>query len=249
MDPIIELSCYIVDDEQHAVDLLQSFIELTPGLCLKGFATDPLIALREVTSANPPDVCFVDVDMPKLSGMEFAGMVSLHTKVIFTTSYPEFAVDAFEQNAFDYLLKPIAYERFLKAVLKIKKHVLETQDKSAGNPGYFFIHTDVKGKVMKIVIDDILYVEAAQNYVRIVTTGAKHMAYLTMEEITADLPGATFIRVHRSFIINTARIRSMDHGQVTLDQQAVIPLGRAYKEPLVALMKLRLLQSARKGSL
>lgn len=249
MDTIVELSCYVVDDEQHAIDLLQAFIERTPGLYLKGATTDPLVALAEVGSAVPPDVCFADVDMPRLSGMEFAGMASIHTRVIFTTSYPEYAVEAFEKNAFDYLLKPIAYERFLKAIMKIRKHVLETKGGDAGNPGFIFVHSDVKGKVVKVVTDDIIYIEAAQNYVRIVATDAKYMTYLTMEEIAADLPKTSFMRVHRSFIINTARIKSMEHGQVTLDHQTVIPLGRVYKDQLVALMKQRLVQSARKGGI
>jgi DNA-binding LytR/AlgR family response regulator len=247
MDPIIELSCYVLDDEQHAIEVLKAFIERTPGLHLKGATTDPLLALTEVTSATPPDICFADVDMPRLSGMEFAGMVSIHTRVIFTTSYPEYAVEAFEKNAFDYLLKPIGYERFLKAIMKIRKHMLETKGRDSGDGDFIFVRTDIKGKVVKIVISEIIYIEAKQNYIRIVATGANYMTYLTMEEIEADLPKASFMRVHRSFIINTARIRSMEHGQVTLDHQSVIPLGRVYKDQLVTLMKGRLIQSARKG--
>ena len=143
----MNLTCYIVDDESHSIEILKSFIEKTPGLELAGSSTDPLFALNEVMVAGPPDITFLDVDMPELSGLELAGLINEYTKVVFTTSFPEYAIDAFEIDAEDYLLKPIAYERFLKSIKKVKKNMLE---KSPGNDqpdDFFLIKSEIKGKM------------------------------------------------------------------------------------------------------
>jgi DNA-binding LytR/AlgR family response regulator len=240
----MNLSCYVVDDEYHSIEILRAYIEKTPGLELKGSSTDPLLALNQVASSGPPDITFLDVDMPELSGMAFAGMVSAYTRVIFTTSYPEYAIEAFEKDAVDYLLKPISYERFLKGVNKVKKLFLAQRGKVPERE-YFYIKSDLKGKLVKINFQDILYVEASQNYIFIHVFKTKHAAYLTMEEIEQYLPRERFLRVHRSFIVNLEKIRTMENGQVTLEEGSVIPLGRAYKEPLVISMKEALLQSRR----
>lgn len=183
--------------------------------------------------------------MPELSGMEFAGMVSIYTTVIFTTSYPEYAIEAFEKEAVDYLLKPVSYERFLKAVNKVKRLVMARSQDTLPDYPYFYIKSDLKGKLVKVMIEDIIYIEASQNYVLIHCGSARHMAYLTMDEIGGRLPRKRFLRIHRSFIINTQRIRTLEHGQVTLDNSAVLPLGRTYKAPLLDSMKDLLIQSAR----
>jgi DNA-binding LytR/AlgR family response regulator len=240
----MNLSCYVVDDEYHSIDVLKAYIEKSPGLELKGSSTDPLFALNEVASSDSPQITFLDVDMPELSGMAFAGMVSVYTKVIFTTSYREYAIEAFEKDAVDYLLKPISYERFLKAVNKVKKLYLQQSGKTAERT-FFYIKSDLKGKLVKINIRDIFYAEASQNYILIHVSKGKHMAYLTMEEIEEYLPRGQFLRVHRSFIINLEMIRTVENGQVTLEGGAILPLGRAYKEPLILSMKEALLQSRR----
>src|SRR6185437_11434262 len=161
----MNLTCYIVDDETHSIEILKSFIEKTPGLTLTGSATDPLFALNEVMVDDPPDVTFLDVDMPELSGMEFAELVNAHTRIIFTTSFCEYAVEAFEKNAEDYLLKPIGYERFLKAIKKVKTNILNKERKNNRVDEFFLIKSDVKGKMIKIIKNDIILVEAMQNYV------------------------------------------------------------------------------------
>ncbi len=242
------ISCYLVDDEYHSLEILKAYVDKTPGLVLAGLATDPLVALSELSSECAPMLSFLDVDMPELSGMELAGMVSLYTRVIFTTSYPEYAVQAFEKDATDYLLKPISYARFLNAVGKVKKQLME---KGLGEPeprSYFYIKSDVKGKMLKIMISSILYVEAAQNYVSIHCGSQKFMAYLTMEEVMDALPKDRFIRVHRSFIVSQEHIKSLEYGQVTLDDNTTITLGRYYKDQLLAAMKQSLVQSKRSGA-
>jgi DNA-binding LytR/AlgR family response regulator len=245
MDTTLNLTCYLVDDEFHAIDVLRSYIEKTPGLTLKGASTDPGAALQQVIAKDPPRLTFLDIDMPELSGMEFAGMVSLYTKVIFTTSFPEYAIEAFEKEAFDYLLKPISYERFLKTITTARKNLLETEKIRTGPANYFYIKSDTRGKLLRVTIAEIVFVEALQNYVRIHCQSDKFTAYLTMEEVAEWLPKNNFIRVHRSFIINADRIKALENGQVTLDNMAVISLGRLYREPLLTSMNSLLLQSKR----
>lgn len=243
----MNLTCYIVDDESFAIDVLKTFIEQTPGLELSGFSTDPKRAIDEVTGPGAPDITFLDIDMPGLSGMELAGMVLHDTKIVFTTSHPEYALAAFEKEAFDYLLKPIRYERFARTVMRLKRELrnnVAPQDTDV----YFYIKAEVKGKWIRIIIGEIYYVEAALNYVMIYFASSKQMAYLTMEEITEKLPKDKFVRVHRSFIVRHSRIRTLCQGQLTLDNQASIPLGRTYRDAVLGELNELLLKSKRDKS-
>lgn len=241
----MNLTCYIVDDEQHAIDVLRHLINQTPGLELIGASTDPGAALLEVTGPNAPDMTFLDVDMPGLSGMQFAGMAALYTRIIFTTSYPEYAIEAFEKEAFDYLLKPIIYERFLKTIVRLKKHLRQLRASIEPENDHFFIRTEIKGKSVRINISDIYFVEAAQNYVIIHLQSARHIAYLTMEDIAERLPKNRFVRVHKGFIIDSTRIVSIENGQVTLSEKVIVPLGRVYKGALLSDLNELLLKSRR----
>ncbi|SEN05314.1 DNA-binding response regulator, LytR/AlgR family [Mucilaginibacter gossypiicola] len=243
----MNLTCYIVDDEYHAVKILRQYIEQTEGLELVGYATNPVTGLNEVTRTDSPALTFLDVDMPELSGMEFAGLASLHTEIIFTTSFPEYAVEAFEKQAFDYLLKPVSYERFLKSIKKAKKAALIRQaPAAAAGEDFFFITTEIKGKMVKIAISDIIYVEAAQNYVRLHLHSGRIMAYLTMTEVSDFLSRYAFSRVHHSFLINDQKIKSVEPGQVTLINDRIINLGRTFKGPFLERMKSLLIRTKRK---
>ncbi|MGZ3756325.1 MAG: LytR/AlgR family response regulator transcription factor [Mucilaginibacter sp.] len=223
------ITCYVVDDEQHAVEILCDLITETPGLKLTGFTTNPSVALDTIISTEAPDLTFVDINMPKLSGMELAQMINNYTRVIFTTAYDQFAVEAFEKDAFDYLLKPITNDRFLKCITKYKKQLLKTPP--AQQDGYFYIKGDVKGKIIRINLKDIIYVEGALNYVLIYTTdGKKHATYLTMEEMMNALPETAFSRIHRSFIVSNDKIKSASGGDITLYNNASLVIGDSYKK-------------------
>jgi DNA-binding LytR/AlgR family response regulator len=241
----MNLTCYIVDDEFHSIEILKAFVEKTPGLELIGYSSDPLYALNQVANTNPPDLTFLDVDMPEMSGMEFAVHVNRHTKVIITTSFPEFAIEAFEKEAFDYLLKPIGYQRFLKTIMKLKRDLMEKVVQHAPRQ-FFFIQSNVKGRMIKILNSDIRYIEAAQNYIKINTRHGHHLAYLTMAEVENYLPNEHFSRVHRGYIINNDYVKTVEHGQVILDDKTSIVLGGQYKESFLELMKQMLLQSKRR---
>jgi len=237
------ITCYVIDDEFHAVEILRDFIENTPGLELVGYTTNPLVGLDFVTSQNAPDLTFVDINMPELSGLEFATLVNLCTTVIFTTAYDHFAVQAFEKEALDYLLKPITKERFLKCVTKYKKQ--SHPDVHHPRNKYFYIKGDVKGKMIRITTTDITYIEGALNYIIIHTGDGKHeITYLTMGELQANLPG-NFSRIHRSYIVNTDKITTIGGNNIILEDRTSLNIGSAYKDSFFEHLDKRLVKTKR----
>ncbi|RKR84625.1 LytTR family two component transcriptional regulator [Mucilaginibacter gracilis] len=242
----MNLKCYVIDDEYHSVEMLLAYIDQTDGLELQGFSTNPLVALNEVTGANPPDITFLDVEMPELSGMEFAEMANLYTKIIFTTSFQEFALEAFEKEAFDFLLKPISYARFRRSVQRILRDVKKAEAGQKKKRDFFFVKTETRGRMVKVTINDILYIEGAQNYIKIHLISGDIMPYLTINEIEQYLPMDQFTRVHQSFIINTDRIKAVEQMRVILEDDITLNLGRFYKESFLEKMNELLLKSRRR---
>lgn len=240
------LSCYIVDDEAGAIALLKEYIERTPGLELIGSSLDPLVALDELTGVNAPDITFVDVDMRLLSGMELAGMVNLYTTVVFTTAFPQYAIEAFEKEAFDYLLKPITYERFAKCILHAKrKRKLTAKYDYPIREDFFNIKSEVKGRMVKIKFDEVIYVEGAVNYIQIHTTEGKHMTYLKMKDIESFLPKPLFARIHRSFLINVNYVKVTERNQVRMVNGESLTMGDNYKQHFLDLMDEHLIKTDR----
>src|ERR1700744_2509646 len=172
----MNFTCYVVDDEADSVALMTEYIERTPGLELIGSATNPLESLDLLTSKDAPDITFIDVDMRQLNGMELAGMINVYTTVVFTTAFPEYALQAFEKEAFDFMLKPVNYERFLKCIQKAKRRITKKTPNAALQKNDFFnIKSEIKGRIVKINFDQVIYIEGAVNYIQIYTTEGKHM--------------------------------------------------------------------------
>jgi DNA-binding LytR/AlgR family response regulator len=242
------ITCYIVDDEHHAIEVLARYIQNTPGLWLVGSEENPLQALDAIASGKVvADITFLDVDMPQLSGVDLAGLINQHTAIVFTTAYPDYAYQAFEKNAVDFLLKPISYERFLRAVSKVKDSLQPKPAIPAAeqNDGYFFIKTDVKGKFVRVNFEEISYVEAMQNYVRIQTSTEKLTTYLSMKEVEEHLPTQDFARVHKSFIVHLPKVKSVEGNQIVLSNGTVVPMGSSYKTALLEMINGKLLKSRR----
>jgi DNA-binding LytR/AlgR family response regulator len=167
--------------------------------------------------------------MPRITGIDFFKSLKNPPPVIFTTAYPEYALEGFEVNALDYLVKPVSFERFLRAVMKAKDFY-EIRDKNVGVDGYFFIKAD--SKLVKIRYQDILFAEALQNYVNIHTTDRKYMTYLTFRAVEDYLPPGTFIRVHKSYIVSTGRIDSIEGNDIRIGTH-YIPISRNYREEVM----------------
>jgi len=226
------ISCYVIDDELHAVETLCDLILATPGLQLMGYNTNPLIALEAITNGTKPDIAFVDIHMPILSGMEFAGLAHSYTTTIFTTAHLQYAAEAYEKEIFDYLLKPITAERFLKCIARYKKQFAKNPATVTEN------HFYVKGngrELTRIAIKDIVYIQSLANYIHITTTdNKKHTTHLTITELQDRLPQNSFSRVQKSYIINDDQISIINYDEVTLSDNTKVTIGDAYRAAFFA---------------
>ena len=243
----MELGCYIVDDEIHAIKVLSRYIDKTPGLFLVGSDTDPLKAWSSIDNKSVnPDIAFLDIDMPQLSGTELADLIRHRTEIVFTTAHPDYAIRAFESDALDYLLKPVTYERFLKTISKAKDKLFKKQiDQSINLEEDFYIKSEAKGKMIKVKYNDIYYIEAKANYLKIYLDKESYMTYLTMKELEEKLPPKKFIRVHKSFIINIQKIMALETNQILLENKNTVVIGRSYRSSLLSVINPRLIRSKR----
>ncbi|MET3982029.1 two-component system LytT family response regulator [Mucilaginibacter sp. UYP25] len=225
----MHLSCYIVDDEHHSIEVIARYVEQTPGLELLGSSTNPLEVLELFAGGVSPAITFLDVDMPQLNGLDMADLLGASTKVIFTTSFREYAPEAFEKNAVDYLLKPIIYTRFLKAITKVNNRVIPTIYQMQGD--YFFVKSNIKGKFHRVDISEIRYIENIGNYITIHFGKDKEriVTYLTLSEVLHKLPEQSFTRIHQSYVVNHAFINSLEYAQVRLYDQISLPIGGTFR--------------------
>ncbi len=228
------MKCVVIDDEPFALDLIKDYILRTPFLELTAEFNNPFKAL-DFINREKVDLLFLDINMPELSGIQL--IKSLHNPplVIFTTAYSEFAVESYNYNAVDYLLKPIPYERFLKAVNKasaikqpgVTKATPPAKSEKPDERACFFIKSG--HQQVKIFIDEILYIEAAGNYMSFVTAEKKIMSLLSMKEAMDLLPEGRFVRIHKSFVVAIDKIGAIDRHEVTVAEKK-IPIGVTYRE-------------------
>jgi DNA-binding LytR/AlgR family response regulator len=239
------IQCIIVDDEQHAIDILVHYVNQTPYLHLVATTTNPIEALQLVAKQKV-DLVFLDIQMPELSGIDFIKAINGKAKVILTTAYSEFALDGYDLDVVDYLLKPIRLPRFLTAVQKAV-NLLELQhEQGSGTEAkddYIFVKTESKGKLLKINLTDIDYVEGMKNYVAIYRGGQKTLVYTSMKDLEERLPAKDFIRVHKSFIIPIAKITGIEGNMLRLkDVSAEILIGENYKADLMEIIRNKMIQ-------
>lgn len=231
----MKINCIIIDDEPLSRKGLKEYIADIDFLTLLGEYDNPLAATEIISSGNV-ELMFLDIQMPKITGIDYFKTLVNPPAVVFTTAFPQYAVDGFELNALDYLLKPISFDRFLKAAVKAKEFCEVRQKNSAENiaPGtpstYFFIKTD--NKLVKILLEDILYVEALQNYVSIQTSNKKYISYLTFKSVEEYLPASRFIKVHKSYIIAAEKLDSIEGNDIRIGQYH-IPISRNLKEEVM----------------
>lgn len=216
------IGCLIVDDEPSAQEVLKQYIADTPRLFLKGCCEDALAA-SEFLAKDDVDLLFLDVNMPKLSGISFLKSRSDVPPVILTTAYDDYALEGYELDVLDYLLKPFSFERFLKAVQKLEKHTSPIAEENS----VLTIRADKK--TYRIAIEDIQYVESAGDYVTIHTGERRLTTHDTLKNMESKLPSEHFIRVHKSFIIALANIEYLEGNSVKIGDQ-FIPIGTTYRE-------------------
>ena len=241
-------TCYVIDDEEHAVEVLVNYIKRFPGLSLIGANINPVKAVDEIINSTIKiDIVFLDVDMPELSGLDVADIISSNSAIIFTTAFPNYAVQAFEKNTADFLLKPISFERFAKSITKVQNIIKLQKPAEPQRDEHFFINPGARGKAVQLNYSDTVYVEGLKNYIVIHTADEKHITYLSMIEIEKALPAERFIRIHKSYIINVDKIKSVDGNSVVLTTRVELPIGNSFKEAFIFMINTKTLKSGRKG--
>jgi DNA-binding LytR/AlgR family response regulator len=228
------IHCIIIDDEPLARKGLKEYINDVEFLELHGEFDTPLKATKLLGEGNI-QLIFLDIQMPKITGLEFLKTLQHAPPVIFTTAYPQYALDGFELNAVDYLVKPVSFERFLKAAMKVKEYYeVRLKNASEGTreekTDFFFIKAD--NKLVKVFFEEILFVEALQNYVAIHTKTKKLITYLTFKSIEDYLPADQFIRTHKSFIASASKIDNIDGNDIRIGEHH-IPISRNSKEEVM----------------
>lgn len=231
-----KINVIIVDDEPLALDILETFISRVPELELAGKCNNAVEA-GEVLDSRKVDVMFLDIQMPHITGIEFLRSLEDPPLVVFTTAYANFAVEGFDLDALDYLLKPISFERFMKSVQKIKDHMAfqrdEEEDQSA-EKDFFFVKADKK--LMKINYSEISYIEGLKDYVIIWLETTRIITLQTMKSLEEKLDSKNFRRIHRSYIVNLNKINAVNGSMVEIEfkgQVRQLPVGKNYKEELM----------------
>jgi DNA-binding LytR/AlgR family response regulator len=229
----MKINCIIIDDEPLARKGLKEYVNDTDFLQLQGEFDNPLKA-TELINSSAVQLIFLDIQMPKITGLDYLKTLQQPPPVIFTTAYAEHALEGFALNALDYLVKPVSFDRFYKAALKAKEYFeIRTKnetERAATDTGYFFIKAD--NKLVKIVLDDILFIEALQNYVLIHTTDKKYITYLTFRSVEEYLPGLRFIKTHKSYIVSAAKIDSIEGNDIRMGT-LYIPISRNLEEEVM----------------
>jgi DNA-binding LytR/AlgR family response regulator len=234
-----KIRCLVIDDEPLARKGLKEYIQDIEFLHLEGEYDNPLKATDTLLTGKI-QLLLLDIQMPKITGLEFLKSLENAPLTILTTAYPEYALQGYELNVVDYLLKPFSLERFLKAVMKVQSLLTAKTAppllQIPASTGYFFIKTD--NKLVRIAYDEVLFVEALQNYVAVYTLEKKYITYLTIKSVEAQLPVQQFIKVHKSYLVSADKVEVIEGNEIRIGQHH-IPISRNTREEVLE----RILQS------
>ena len=231
----MKINCIIIDDEPLARKGLKEYISDIEFLSLQGEFENPLKATDALVNGDIR-LLLLDIQMPKITGLDFLKSLQAPPLTILTTAYPQYALQGYELNVVDYLLKPFSFERFLKAIMKAKSYLEAAQKtpehaaKKTDEANYFFIKTD--NKLVKLLYDDVLFAEALQNYVAIYTREKKYISYLTIKSVEEQLPAQQFIKVHKSYLVAADKVETIEGNEIKIGQHR-IPISRNIKEEVL----------------
>lgn len=228
-----KIRCIIVEDEPLATKVLSDYISQVPFLGLQGAFKDAILA-TDFLRSNSTDLIFLDIHLPKLKGMAFLKTLANPPAVVITTAYHQYAVEGFNLNVTDYLLKPFEFERFLVAVNKVKASQVERSRSNEAEERKDFIFLNVQKKKVKILFSEILYIESQKEYIKIVTTKKEYISKMSTNEIESLLPANLFKRIHRSFIVSISKIDSYTAEAIEVNGIS-IPIGRGYRDVIEGL--------------
>ena len=223
----MKFKCIIVDDEPPATRILEKYVEQVSFLERVATFNDSLKAL-EFLNTHTVDLILLDIQMPQLTGLQLSKIISKDIKIIFTTAYPDFALEGFELSAVDYLVKPIAFERFYQAVSKLQSGPKQ-EIQPSNSADFIFIKTDGKNKFAKLFLKDILYIESLQNYICIHTLEQQFITHSSLRNVLESLPQDDFVQTHKSYVVALKQIESTDNFSVFINNKE-LPIGATYKD-------------------
>lgn len=221
------LNCLIIDDENHAIELLTDYIQNVSFLKLGNTTNDPIAGLKLINEGNY-DIIFLDVEMPKITGLELLSGITQKSKVVITSANRGYAADGYENNIFDFLSKPIRFERFLKVVQKIFNTT--AKENTNAKDDYIFVKLDSKNRLKRILYNDIVYVEGAGNYITIHTINEKVITYLTIRDFEELVPPEKFMRVQKSYVVATEKIVGLEGNEIVLENDKSVLVGETYRQ-------------------
>lgn len=227
-----KLRCIIVDDEPLAGQLLSAYVRRTDGLELLGCHTSAREALDDILS-NHPDIAFLDIQMPEISGMDMARRIPDDVKVVFTTAYREYAVEGFRVNALDYLLKPVSYDEFIEAVQRARN---QTKSGTVNETQSEYLSVRSEHSIVRIPVRDIQFIEGLKDYVKIHIHGFQRpvLTLMSIKSLEQTLPVEKFMRVHRSYIINLDHVTALRSRRIVIDDKREVPVSDTFKSALSA---------------
>jgi DNA-binding LytR/AlgR family response regulator len=226
----MRLNCIVVDDEPLAIEVIEAYVDRMDSLNLVGKFRNAIKAHEFLQTDTVVDVIFLDIQMPKLTGIEFLKTIKNPPKVIFTTAYREHALEGFDLEVVDYLLKPISFDRFMKAISRVCSSLKNTNSNNVQEDDFIFFKSDKK--MIRVCPSDILYVESVKDYVKIKSPEKEVVTHQKISVLETKLSPQSFIRVHRSFIVNISKIESYSASEIELNGES-IPIGRNYKAEVV----------------
>ena len=236
---MMKLTCAIIDDEPLAAQLLASYVKEIPFLQLTGTYNSALTAITDLRS-RAVNLLFLDIQMPELSGMEFAKLIQPETRIVFTTAFKQYAIEGYKVSAFDYLLKPISFDSFLATANKaLEWFNTQNQLRTTHENRFIFVKSDYR--LVRILLDDILYIEGVKDYVRIcLANGNRIMSLINMKRLEELLPHPEFMRTHRSYIAHMTNITVIDKQRILYGED-IVPISENYKEEVVRYLDLHTL--------
>lgn len=229
------MNCIIVDDDNFSVRIIEEFVNQTEGLALLGTFTNAIDSVNWLNNSEkePVDLIFLDIEMPEMSGIEFLRALNVIPQVIIYSSQEKYALESYEYDVTDYLLKPVTYARFIKAVNRARER-FERKENPVKQSTEIFIKNN--SSLVRVKYDDILWIEALENYVVVNTFKEKYTIHFTMKSISDKMPSERFMRIHRSYIVNFSKISAIEDNSVIIRTESgnrVIPIGKSYKDKLL----------------
>lgn len=233
--------CYIVDDEAEVASLIIDYVNRHEELLLLGYEPDPVVAARKLTSGEiKADICFLDIQMAGIDGLELGKMVRHLTAIIFTTGYEKYALESYDLDAVDFLLKPVRYARFIESIEKAKRYLATQPGHHAAGNSFFFVKDVLRNTIVKISSSDVIYIEGHGNFVFLHLSGNQKtvMTNLSMTATAAKAPDQQWVQVHKGYIVNIAHVGLLVGNEIKLSNGGKVPLSRRYRNDFMDRLKL-----------